>query len=209
MIVWILMLIGAYIFYYFTHSLVLVIGLVLVFSLIIIWGSQIKLVSSKQEVDKAIGNIDVAYQKRHDVLIKMIDTIKGAINESDKSKELVSNIIVSVSSQRKPTRSLFEKKNKNARQEYESWIRDSLNTINKLMMDNSTNQHFMMLNRSINDVEENLSAARRFYNYAAKEYNANLHTFPTNIISKMKIYEEVDYFTVENEEIRKDIQINF
>ncbi|MEH2352137.1 LemA family protein [Nostoc sp.] len=51
-----------------------------------------------------------------------------------------------------------------------------------------TNEHFIKLQYSLNEVEEQLSAARRFYNSAVTEYNNAVEMFPTNIIASSMKY---------------------
>ncbi|MEH1959765.1 MAG: LemA family protein [Nostoc sp.] len=62
-------------------------------------------------------------------------------------------------------------------------------TLNKIIIaveaypELKTNQHFIQLQYSLNEVEEQISAARRFYNSAVTEYNNAVEMFPTNIIA--------------------------
>ena len=51
------------------------------------------------------------------------------------------------------------------------------------------------------DVEDKIQAARRFYNAGAKELNTKIKTFPTNLINKfVGHFKQRDYFEVEESE---------
>ena len=45
------------------------------------------------------------------------------------------------------------------------------------------NENFLHLQASLNDVEEQIAAARRAYNAAVTDYNNAIEMFPTNIIA--------------------------
>lgn len=64
---------------------------------------------------------------------------------------------------------------------------------------------FMMLQRSLNEVEEQLSAARRAYNAAVMVYNNTCQMFPTSLIARILGYRSRAMFeasAVEREAVR-------
>ena len=62
----------------------------------------------------------------------------------------------------------------------------------------------MKLQEQLQDVEDKIQAARRFYNSGAKELNAKIKTFPTNVINNMiGHFKERDYFEVSEAEKAK------
>ena len=70
--------------------------------------------------------------------------------------------------------------------------------------------NFQQLQRALNEVEEQISAARRGYNAAAKTYNDAVTMFPTNLLAAMLGYRERDYFaTPAGEEARPEVMERF
>jgi len=55
-------------------------------------------------------------------------------------------------------------------------------------------QAFRQLQASMNEVEEQISAARRTYNAAAKAYNDAVQMFPTNLFAAVLGYRPRGYF---------------
>jgi len=53
---------------------------------------------------------------------------------------------------------------------------------------------FQNLQRALNEVEEQISAARRAYNMAAKHHNDAVRMFPTNLLARLLRFQEKDYF---------------
>lgn len=69
-----------------------------------------------------------------------------------------------------------------------------------------TNDHFIQLQYSLREVEEQLSAARRFYNSAVTEYNNAVEMFPTNIIAWWMKYQLKLQFQA-NQQARNNVNI--
>ena len=66
------------------------------------------------------------------------------------------------------------------------------------------NENFKTLQTQLQDVEDKIQAARRFYNAGAKELNTKIMTFPTNLINNMVgHFKKRDYFEVEESEKAK------
>ncbi|MBT3245084.1 MAG: LemA family protein, partial [Bacteroidetes bacterium] len=51
--------------------------------------------------------------------------------------------------------------------------------------DLKANENFLNLERTMNEVESQISAARRAYNATVTDYNNGIETFPRNIIARM------------------------
>ena len=66
------------------------------------------------------------------------------------------------------------------------------------------NENFVKLQEQLQDVEDKIQAARRFYNAGAKELNTKILTFPKNFINYMVgHFKKRDYFEVEESEKAK------
>jgi LemA protein len=65
-------------------------------------------------------------------------------------------------------------------------------------------ENFMHLQRTMNEVEEQISAARRAYNAAVTDYNNAVEMFPTNIMAGMMSYRTKKVFEIPEEQ-RRDI----
>ncbi len=62
------------------------------------------------------------------------------------------------------------------------------------------------LQRSLNEIEAQLAAARRFYNTAATEFNKAVEVFPSNLVASMLNYRPFELFRVEeNERLNPDV----
>ena len=57
-----------------------------------------------------------------------------------------------------------------------------------------SNRHVSQLLASLNEIEEQISAARRFFNAAVTEYNNAIEMFPTNIFATQMRYQTKQLF---------------
>ena len=75
------------------------------------------------------------------------------------------------------------------------------------------NTNFQKLQEQLQDVEDKIQAARRFYNAGAKELNTKIKTFPTNLINNLiGHFKTRDYFEVaegERTKIEKAPEVKF
>ena len=51
-------------------------------------------------------------------------------------------------------------------------------------MPSGSSENFVHLQRSLNEVEEQLAAARRTYNAAVTDYNTGVESFPANLVAR-------------------------
>ena len=63
-------------------------------------------------------------------------------------------------------------------------IENAFSTID-VMLKLKASENFLQLQRSLNETEEQLAAARRTYNASVTDYNNAVQTFPTNLLAGM------------------------
>ena len=78
--------------------------------------------------------------------------------------------------------------------------------------DLKANANFMQLQEEIADIENKLSAVRRFFNSATKEYNNAVETFPSNLIAGMFSFRKESMFdlgTVDRKTLDQAPKVSF
>ena len=66
--------------------------------------------------------------------------------------------------------------------------------------DLKANQNFLQLQSEISDIENKLTATRRYFNTATRELNNSVQTFPSNILAGMFGFQKEPMFEVPREE---------
>ena len=171
---------------------------------IYIWVSYNSLVNLDERVNEAWSDIDVQLKYRADLIPNVVETVKGyAKQEKD--------VIQSVSDARAK---MVGARSVAAKAEADQSITGALSRIFALSEsypELKSNPNFQQLQLQLQDVEDKLQAARRFYNAGAKEINAKIKTFPINLFKGFG-FKKRDYFEVaatEREKVEKAPEVKF
>lgn len=164
------------------------------------------LVSRKNQVENAFASIDVYLKKRADQIPNLVNAVKGYMNHE---KEVLTEIT------RLRTEASDSKLGSNDRVEVENKITDSMGKIMiavEAYPDLKASDNFMQLQRSLNEVEEQLAASRRAFNASVTDYNNGVESFPMNMVAGMMGYKRKNVFTIPTEsraqfEERPEVQL--
>ena len=175
--------------------LLLIIVLVIIFILL-----YNQLIREKNQICNAFSSVDVILKKRYDLIPNLVETVKEYATYEKEILENVTNL---------RTRAMTAKDNDEVVM-LDRGISDGIHDI-MLLAENYPNlqssQNFLSLQRSLEKIENELSAARRTYNAAVTEYNVSLESFPTIIVAKLLGLKKKELFTIE-EIVREKIEVS-
>ena len=177
---------------------VLLLILVLV-ALLAIWGVKVYngLVTNQENVERAVGNVQTAYQKRADLIPNLVATVKNyAEYEANTQIAVVEARAKAAGSiTLDPTNLTEESLNAylNAQNELSGALKNLLVTVEQYP-DLKANQNYLNLQDQLESCENGIANARREFNETAMAYNTNVRKFPGNIIAGMFGFAEKPYF---------------
>lgn len=181
--------------------LLILLGLV---AILVIWAIAIYngLISKKNGVEYAYSSIDVMLKKRRDLIPNLVSAVKEYMSHEKelltKVTELRSQIIKAEEGGSDHER--FDLENKL------SGLLGQVKVAVEAYPDLKANQNFLQLQGSLNEVEEQISAARRAFNGAVYEFNNAIEMFPSNIIAGMMKLQRKDSFEIPPEE-RENVDV--
>lgn len=154
----------------------LVIILFIVLLAVLLYNSLIR---KKNEVDNAFGGIDVQLKKRYDLIPNLVATVQQyAAHEKE--------ILQKVTELR--AQALSGNLSNNEKVVVDNQMSGALRNL-MVSVENypelKANENFLHLQRNLNEVESQISAARRAYNAAVTNFNNGIETFPGNIMAGM------------------------
>lgn len=153
----------------------IVILVILVFWVISMYNSLVKLRNNREN---AFADIDVQLKQRHDLIPQLVETVKGyAAHEKDTLERVIQARNGAMGAKTIDEKIVAE----NALTSALSGLKITLEAYPDL----KANQNFLQLQEEIADLENKLSAVRRFFNSATKELNNAVETFPSNILAGM------------------------
>ena len=181
-------------------ALLVIVGIVVVIGLWFI-GTMNGLRQLEVKVDEAESGIDVALEKRFDMLTKLVATTKGFAKHEKETLENVTKWRAGL-----PRRLTMEDKQKFMGQM--DAIQAGINVQIEAYPELKADKLFLDLQHSIRDVEEHLQAARRLYNSNVSTINSRIVTFPTSVVAGMVNVTKKEFFEADVNK-RTDVEITF
>lgn len=176
-------------------------GIILILALVILgvmWGVGIynNLVSKQETVEKAVGNVQTAYQKRADLIPNLVATVKNYAEYEQETLTAVVEARAKATATTLDANNLTEENMKAfqvAQDQMSSALSRLLVTVEKYP-DLKANQNYLDLQSQLESCENTIANARREFNETAKVYNTYLRKFPNNIIAGMFNFDKKPYF---------------
>ncbi|MBU1086674.1 MAG: LemA family protein [Candidatus Omnitrophica bacterium] len=182
-------------------SMGLIVLAVIGFFIIMLYNS---LIGKKNQVENVFGSIDTLLKKRYDLIPNLVSTVQTYMqHERGTLTEITAMRAKAVSGNLSDDEKV-----------------DLDNKVSKMMggimvavenyPDLKANQNFIQLQRTLNEVEEQISAARRAYNASVTDYNNAVEMLPTSFMASMMTYKRKQVFeTAEKERQNIDVKSLF
>jgi LemA protein len=154
------------------------------------------LVSDQENVETAWGNVENQYQRRADLIPNLVETVKGyAKHEQETFEKVIEARANATSIKIDPSNITPEELQKfQAAQGEVSSALSRLIAVSEAYPDLKANENFKELQSQLEGTENRITVARKDFNEAAKAYNTNRRTFPTNILAGIFGFGEKPYF---------------
>ena len=185
-------------------AIVIVVVLVLLVAMIV--GVYNGLVGLNERVNEAWSDITVQLKYRADLIPNVVETVKGYAKHEKETFEMVTEARSAVMGAK------TVKQAAEAEKEMQGAL-GRIFAIAEAYPELKANTNFQTLQTQLQDVEDKIQAARRFYNAGAKELNTKIKTFPANLINNLfGHFKKRDYFEVaeaEKAKIEKAPEVKF
>lgn len=151
-----------------------------VLALLAIWAvaSYNGLVSARNEVSNARGNLQSAYQRRSDLVPNLVNTVRGAANFEQTTLTQV------VEARAKATSVTLNADNLQQFNQAQGELSSALSrllAVSEAYPQLTATQNFRDLQVELSGTENRINTARRDFNAVVTNYNNRIQTFPTNI----------------------------
>jgi len=149
------------------------------------------LISKKNKLEEAYSSIDVMLKKRTDLIPQLVNTIKGYTKHESETLIAITKLRNKIVEKSPPS---------DLRLNLETQIDRLLGELQisvEAYPDLKASENFLLLQTSLNEVEEQLSAARRTYNAAVNSFNNGLDMFPSNLMAKLMGYSRKELFEID------------
>lgn len=152
------------------------------------------LIGKKNQVSKSFSSVDVLLKKRWDLIPNLVAIVKNHMQFEQQTLAEVTRL---------RSRAMSDDISPEQRLNVENQISRTMGSI-MLQIESypelKSNEHITELLESLNEIEEQISAARRFYNTAVTDYNNAIEMFPSNIVAGYMRYAAKELFVTPAEE---------
>lgn len=172
-------------------------GLIVLAIVVVVIGYAIfiynNLVSNRQLGQEGWSGIDVQLKRRADLIPNLLETVKGYMNHERETLEAVTNARAAAQA------------GSNASPEERAKLEGQLTgALGRLLAvaeaypDLKANTTFLEFQGALQNVEDELQLARRYYNGAARNLNVAVESFPSNVVANLFHFAKMQYFELEN-----------
>jgi LemA protein len=150
-------------------------------------GARNELVQQREAINASWAHVDVALQRRADLIPNLVETVKGFA----KQEQAVLNNIANARSALLNARSPEERIQANSR--LDSALGRLLVVVENYPQLKS-NENFLRLQDELAGTENRIAVERRRYNEAVQRYNTNIDLFPKNIAAGLFGFQRNDAY---------------
>ena len=166
-------------------TIIIIVSVVIFLLLLVSFYNQ--LVKLRNNRENAFADIDVQLKQRHDLIPQLLETVKGYMKHEEK-------VLTNVTAARSGALNASTISEKIAAENQLTSALSGLNVAVEAYPDLKASSNFMQFQEEISDIENKLSAVRRFFNSSTKEYNNAVETFPSNVIAGMFSFKKEPMF---------------
>lgn len=94
----------------------------------------------------------------------------------------------------------------------ENMLRDTLKSlfaVAEAYPELKANTNFLQLQSQLQELENQIEAARRYYNAVVRDFNTQIEAFPSNLVASVFGFKEGDFFQLETPEERRAVKVSF
>jgi len=164
-----------------------IIILVIAILLILIYNS---LVAKKNQVENIFASVETQLKKRYDLLPNLVSSVSQYMEHEESILKEITELRIQAN-----TTGLSDKE----KISLDAHLSSALSSI-MIAVENypqlKANENVLHLQRSLYEIEEQISAARRAYNQAVTDYNNALDMIPSNFMASALHYTKKDVFQI-------------
>ena len=174
-------------------ELIVVIAIVVVIALIV-GGIYNGLVSRRNRIDEALGQIEVQLKRRHDLIPNLVEAVKGYMGFEQ-------SVLLQVT-QARASAVAAGAQGPAAQAQAENALTGALRSLFAVVEnypDLKANQNVMQLQEELTTTENQISFSRQHYNASVLDYNNAIQTIPAVIFAGLLGFTRREFFDAEPE----------
>jgi len=162
------------------------------------------LVKKRQMVEEGWSGIDVQLKRRTNLIPNLVETVKGYAGHEKSTLDAVTELRAKANG--------MDSDDVAGRAKAEGALGLALGrlfAVAEAYPDLKASQNFSDLHNSLDEIENAIQMARRYYNGAVRNLNVAVESFPSNLVASQFKFEKADYFEIEDAAERAVPEVSF
>jgi LemA protein len=163
-----------------------------------------RLVKSRQMAQEGWSGIDVQLRRRTNLIPNLLESVKGYLSHEKDIMEDVTRLRANAQA--------VDGAAPADRAKAESALSGGLLKLNAVMEnypDLKANQNVLELQESLQEIEDQIQMARRYYNGSVRDLNVLVESFPSNLLANSFSFQKADYFELDDATQRQLPKVEF
>jgi LemA protein len=160
------------------------------------------LVQLRVRCDSAWSDIDVQLKRRHDLIPNLVETVKGYAAHEKGTFENIAKFRNQAIQATGPA-------DKAAAENQLTGALRQLFAVAEAYPELKASEEFTQLQGSLNQIEDTIQNARRYYNAVVRDLNTKIQSFPTNIVAGSFGFTQRQFFEISEPTDREPVQVKF
>jgi len=160
------------------------------------------LIQLRVRADSSWSDIDIQLKRRHDLIPNLVETVKGyAAHEKGTFEDIAKFRSMAMQATGPADRAAAEGQLTMALK--------SLFAVAENYPQLRASEQFTSLQAALQEVENTIQEARRYYNAVVRDLNTRIQVFPTNILAGMFGFQQRQFFELDTKEERQNVAVKF
>ena len=182
-------------------ELIVIIAIIVVVIILVVAGLYNGLVTRRNRIDEAFGQIEVQLKRRHDLIPNLVEAVKGYAAHERGVFEEVTRARAAMAGASTPGQA----------GEADSLLGLALGrlfAVAEAYPDLKASTNFLQLQSDLTDTEDKIAAARRYYNATVQAYNTAIQTFPSLLFARVAGFRAREFFAAADDD-RAPVAVSF
>ena len=171
---------------------------------ILLWGllTYNRLITLRVRADKSWGDIDTQLKRRWDLIPTLVASIQGYASHESSAFEQVA----AARARSETASSLREQA------QAEEGLKEAMKSLFAIVEaypELQANENFMLLQQTLEQVEDSIQRSRHYYNAVVRDYNMSIDVFPRNHIASLFGFHEREFYSLTDEAERTSPSVRF
>lgn len=161
-----------------------------------------RIISLENRFQNAWSQIDVQLKRRADLVPNLVETVKGYATHEQ------AVFTKTTEARAEAMKAGTVEATREAEAKLSGALAD-LRAVAENYPDLRATENFQQLQRDLNEIEDEIQAARRIYNSNVQAYNTKIQIFPNSIVANSGGFTAREFFEIDDDSEREPVQVKF